>query len=200
MVESWSFTPMMAAPGGNNSNGNDEFKPASDAARRHSLSVRLDVPILGERQSVYLLPGELHASAEPCQIRTILGSCVAICLWDGAIYRRDESFSASSSREGEPALYGSRIWLRRHCLKSCCSLDAAFRISRPRSLGVRPCFKAESPCHQPRGTECGRGAHSDEKRENSSGMQVTGGTHGRKIVFNTDDGAVWCRRIGEGKL
>src|SRR5436305_6185597 len=42
MVESWCFTPMMGAPGGNNSSGNDECKPASDAARRHGLSVRLE--------------------------------------------------------------------------------------------------------------------------------------------------------------
>src|SRR5215469_7573188 len=36
----------------------------------------------GARQRVYLLPGQLHASAEPCQITTILGSCVAVCLFD----------------------------------------------------------------------------------------------------------------------
>ena len=26
-------------------------------------------------------------------------------------------------------------------------------------------------------------------------VQVTGGTQGRKIMLNTDDGAVWCQRI-----
>jgi chemotaxis receptor (MCP) glutamine deamidase CheD len=26
-------------------------------------------------------------------------------------------------------------------------------------------------------------------------VQETGGTHGRKIMFNTDDGIVWCQRI-----
>jgi chemotaxis receptor (MCP) glutamine deamidase CheD len=26
-------------------------------------------------------------------------------------------------------------------------------------------------------------------------VQETGGTHGRKIMFNTDDGTVWCQRI-----
>jgi chemotaxis protein CheD len=31
---------------------------------------------------VYLLPGELHCSAEPSMVRTVLGSCVAVCLWD----------------------------------------------------------------------------------------------------------------------
>src|SRR5579864_4447187 len=62
------------------------------------------VPLLGERQRAYLLPGQLHASAEPCQIKTILGSCVAICLWDkwrgaGGM----NHFLLPSSREGQPA-------------------------------------------------------------------------------------------------
>jgi chemotaxis protein CheD len=26
-------------------------------------------------------------------------------------------------------------------------------------------------------------------------VQETGGTHGRKIMLNTDDGVVWCQRI-----
>jgi chemotaxis protein CheD len=30
---------------------------------------------------VYLPPGLLHAGAAPCVIRTVLGSCVAVCLW-----------------------------------------------------------------------------------------------------------------------
>lgn len=30
----------------------------------------------------YLYPSMLHASEKPCQITTILGSCVAVCLWD----------------------------------------------------------------------------------------------------------------------
>src|SRR5690242_8393355 len=39
-------------------------------------------PPVGEHQRAYLLPGQLHASVEPCQIKTILGSCVSICLWE----------------------------------------------------------------------------------------------------------------------
>jgi len=31
---------------------------------------------------VYLPPGLLHAAIAPCVITTVLGSCVAVCLWD----------------------------------------------------------------------------------------------------------------------
>ncbi len=30
----------------------------------------------------FLFPGTLHASREECRITTVLGSCVAVCLWD----------------------------------------------------------------------------------------------------------------------
>jgi chemotaxis protein CheD len=36
----------------------------------------------GQPERVYLLPGQLHASAVPCEILTIVGSCVAVCLCD----------------------------------------------------------------------------------------------------------------------
>ena len=32
--------------------------------------------------SIYLHAGHLHVSAEPVQITTIVGPCVAICVWD----------------------------------------------------------------------------------------------------------------------
>jgi chemotaxis protein CheD len=31
---------------------------------------------------VYVQPGEVHWSHEPCLFKTVLGSCVAVCLWD----------------------------------------------------------------------------------------------------------------------
>jgi chemotaxis protein CheD len=36
----------------------------------------------GERRSVYLQPGQVLASAEATETTTVLGSCVAVCLWD----------------------------------------------------------------------------------------------------------------------
>ena len=32
---------------------------------------------------VFLSPGTLHCAAAPSRVTTILGSCVAVCLWDG---------------------------------------------------------------------------------------------------------------------
>lgn len=30
----------------------------------------------------FLFPGQTHVAAEECEITTVLGSCVAVCLWD----------------------------------------------------------------------------------------------------------------------
>jgi len=38
---------------------------------------------LSQTKRLYLAPGQLHVSADDVQITTILGSCVAVCLWDG---------------------------------------------------------------------------------------------------------------------
>ena len=34
---------------------------------------------------VYLQPGQLYASGQPSAVTTVLGSCVAICLWDPVV-------------------------------------------------------------------------------------------------------------------
>lgn len=31
---------------------------------------------------VYLLPGEIHCARTPTVVATVLGSCIAVCLWD----------------------------------------------------------------------------------------------------------------------
>jgi chemotaxis protein CheD len=35
-----------------------------------------------EYSSYYLFPATIYVSKEPCLVSTILGSCVAVCLWD----------------------------------------------------------------------------------------------------------------------
>ena len=35
------------------------------------------------RRAVYLHPGEMIATRKPTAVKTILGSCISVCLWDG---------------------------------------------------------------------------------------------------------------------
>ena len=43
---------------------------------------RLEAPAL---RSVYLHPGQVFVATEPAAVTTILGSCVAVCLWEPAL-------------------------------------------------------------------------------------------------------------------
>lgn len=47
-----------------------------------SLPLAMATP--GAHRRVYLLPGTLHCAAEPTVVTTVLGSCVAVCLWHPA--------------------------------------------------------------------------------------------------------------------
>ena len=76
----------------------------SEPRHRRPVGLTSRGPALGERQRAYLLPGQLHVSADPCQIRTILGSCVAICLWDSHQHIGGMNhFLLPVSSEGHPA-------------------------------------------------------------------------------------------------
>jgi chemotaxis protein CheD len=154
-------------------------------------------PLPGERQRVYLLPGQFHVSAEPCQIKTILGSCVSICLWDS---RRATGgmnhYLLPSSREDEPvslrfgdvatsALLEKLLWIgcRMENLTAKVFGGAAIFQNQNRyavSLGARNVAAALLLLQ-------------------NAGIPVVaqqiGGSHGRKLIFNTDDGAAWTKRV-----
>ena len=150
-----------------------------------------------ERNSAYLLPGQLYASAEPCQIKTILGSCVAICLWDK---RRGAGgmnhFLLPGSREGQPA--------------SLRYADEATRVllELMRTLGCRPpnlrakIFGGAAILQNRDHYSTSLGAQNvaaASRLMQGAGIPViareTGGMQGRKVLFNTDDGVAWSQRI-----
>jgi chemotaxis protein CheD len=150
-----------------------------------------------ERRQAYLLPGQLFASAEPCQIKTILGSCVAICLWDK---RRGAGgmnhFLLPASREGQsPSLRyadeATRVLLEELRALGCRPPNLRAKIfggaaifqNRERyasSLGAQNVTAALELCRQASIPVIAR---------------ETGGAQGRKILFNTDDGVVWSQKI-----
>jgi chemotaxis protein CheD len=54
-----------------------EMDEASEQARQAAEGPSLP--------SVYLHPGQLFVAATPAAVTTILGSCVAVCVWDGVL-------------------------------------------------------------------------------------------------------------------
>lgn len=154
-------------------------------------------PAFGQRQRAYLLPGQLYVSADPCQIRTILGSCVAICLWDS--HQRIggmNHFLLPASSAGHPATTRFADVATKTLLDKLRALGCRIPHLQAKIFGGSSMFQKQD-----------RGAVSLGMQNvavalglmRNAGIPVvvqeTGGTRGRKIMLNTDDGVVWCQRI-----
>lgn len=155
----------------------------------------------GAESKVYLAPGRLYASSRPERITTILGSCVAVCLFDA--WQRVGGMNhfllprglPPSSRFGESAvpllvrevlaLGAHHSRLRAKVFGGACVLQA-FRTDTL-SLGTRNVEAAREALHE-------------------AGIPVVGedvgGLYGRRLVFDNQTGSAWVRTIpaeGQGE-
>jgi len=161
-----------------------------------ALEADRDAPPSGQRP-VYVHVGQLYAAAEPKLVSTILGSCVAVCLWDPTatvgglnhyLLPQQVMNGISSPRFGNIAIAQlidqiSQLGGQPHRLKAKvfggASVIDAFH-SEHRSLGM---------------------GNVDLARRilRDAGIPIVaedvGGTQGRKVMFQTTDGAAWVRRI-----
>ena len=150
---------------------------------------------VNERATAYLHPGQLFVSAHSYAVTTILGSCVAVGLWDpvnrigGINHFLLPTFSGlgiASPRFGNIAIKElldqlAELGSQRHNLLAklfggACVLEA---FSRPQNhLGMKNIEVAR------------------ELLESESIPLVghdVGGQRGRKLIFHTDDGAAWVK-------
>lgn len=154
-------------------------------------------PATADRKYAYLLPGQLYASAEPCQIKTILGSCVAICLWDK---RRSAGgmnhFLLPAGQEGQPKSLRYADQATRVLLEQMSALGCRPPNLRAKIFGGAAILHAREPYASSLGA---RNVEVALELMQQAGIPVvareTGGPQGRKILFNTDDGACWAQRI-----
>jgi len=146
---------------------------------------------------VYLLPGELRASKEPAQITTILGSCVAVCLWDAKSGSGGMNhFLLPAWREGEGSSTRFGDIATRTLLQKILELGCQRRNLIAKLFGGAALFRSQDRYVASLGSKNVEAARTMMK---NAGIPViaqdTGGTHGRKVVFNTDDGSAWSRQV-----
>jgi chemotaxis protein CheD len=151
---------------------------------------------VGSRLSVYLHPGQVYFSSEPAAVTTILGSCVAVCLWDPVLQVGGMNHyllphwaegSAASLRYGNVAI--------RSLIEGLLSLGCA------KERLVAKLFGGACVIHAFR-----EGSHLGIKNVQvarlflaEAGIRVAGedvgGRHGRKLIFQTDNGVVWMKSL-----
>src|SRR5437764_12457420 len=151
----------------------------------------------GTRQRAYLLPGQLHVGAGPCQIKTILGSCIAICLWDSVRgIGGMNHFLLPASSEGQPASTRFADVATRTLLEMLEALGCRRPNLQAKVFGGASMFVSNDPQRVTLGTQnVGAALELLKAAGIPVIVQETGGSHGRKIMFNTDDGIVWCQRV-----
>jgi chemotaxis protein CheD len=151
---------------------------------------------LAPRRSRYLQPGQLLACSEPTTVTTILGSCVAVCLWDrrrgvGAVnhYLLPQW---SAGRELSPR-FGPIAIAR--TLERLLALDCSPRDLQAKLFGgawILAAAKGDDHI----GLQNVRVAR---QRLAEAGVPIVaedvGGNRGRKLVFHTDTGLALVKTL-----
>ena len=148
-------------------------------------------------KKVYLLPGRLFVSSEPHVVTTILGSCVAVTLWDSGLrvgsvnhyllphWAGPHQTSARFGNLAVKRLIAETLALggRREDLQAKIFGGARILEAAPEAgghLGAR-------------NVEVARQILAQE--DIPVVAEDTGGKGGRKLIFHTADGDVWVRRF-----
>jgi chemotaxis protein CheD len=145
----------------------------------------------GER--VYLAPGRLYASAGDAQVTTILGSCVAVCLWDEAgLAGGMNHFLLPDGTPASGRFGTSAIAL---LIEQLLALGAVRHRLKAKVFGGACVVEAfrDTPSLGLRNVETAR------ERLAAEGIAIVasdvGGERGRKVVFDVRSGSAWVRPI-----
>lgn len=149
------------------------------------------------RASVYLPPGKLFASSEPCAVTTILGSCVAVCLWDSVLKVGGINHfllpywvgnGHSSARFGNVAV--------QRLFEKLLALGSSKRHLQAKLFGGACVIGALPDKENHLGM---KNVQMAQKLLEEEGIPVVGsdvgGRRGRKLIFQVDDGTAWVKML-----
>ena len=149
------------------------------------------------RKGIYLHSGQLYASDEPCSITTILGSCVAVCIWDdvrgfgGATHYllpHKVSSGAGSVRFGHFAI--------EQLISRLLAMGGRRRNLNAKIFGGSCIFAGFKKLENQLGTKNVEVAlRLLEHEEIPIVTYDVGGPQGRKLIFNTDSGDAWIKLL-----
>ena len=146
----------------------------------------------------YLIPGKLFAAAQPFAITTILGSGVALCLWDSerGIGGANHVMLAEGPEDGDNTTRYANV-SNPMLLQRMLGLGAEIKTLEAKIFGgslPNVSFGANEKSHM--GEQNVKAAIEFLKREGIRMVQnEVGGTRGRKLVFHTDDGRAWSEQL-----
>lgn len=154
-------------------------------------------PELGERSPFYLYPGKLFASREPHAVTTILGSCVAVCLWDRrSLVGGVNHFLFPSKAEEHPASPRFGDVATKSLIGELLALGSSKHDLKAKLFGGASVIGITSRKRGHLGAD-----NVEAARQVLAAYAIpvvaedVGGPKGRKLIFHTDVGLVWVRRL-----
>lgn len=146
------------------------------------------------RRAVYLHAGRVHVAAEPTAVTTILGSCVAACLFDrvAGVGGVNHYLLPIPTRRDSSAEFGE------HAMREL--LERTLAAGARRDALEAKVFGGACVVRALRGRDLGaENAELALRFLEGERIPVThrdvGGDRGRKLVFLTDDGSAWVRHL-----
>lgn len=147
----------------------------------------------GELRRVFLSPGEVFGAAEPTLVTTVLGSCVAVTLWD-----KNRQVGGINHfvlpRGGESARYGETAILA--LLENVIGLGAHLRSLEAKVFGGAAVLPTSGE-----GSVGAANVAYALGELSRRGIPVvarrTGGERGRLLMFNTETGDAFVRWLAE---
>jgi len=143
----------------------------------------------------FLEPGYIYFSKTPSAVRAVVGSCVAVCLWDRALrYGGMSHFLRPRPREGEPATpqvgtAALAALVRMMDDAGCSRTDLVAQIAG----GASP---RDGKPGENIGTENAQVARAFLSRKGIDlASEDTGGTMGRKLIFDTATGQLAVLKV-----
>jgi chemotaxis protein CheD len=155
-------------------------------------------PAPGEgRPTIYLHPGQVYIARDPAMITTVLGSCVAICLWDPttAIGGANHYMLPANPGSGQDsARFGDVAFVQ--LLKGVLAAGAHGRQLRAKLFGGATVLKTLPTSGKLLGAQNVELAHRLLREQQIVLVeQDVEGTFSRKVTFHTDTGVITMRRL-----
>lgn len=161
---------------------------------RRAAVARAAAPDPGERSSVYLHGGQVAVAGEPTAITTVLGSCVAVCLYDPVARLGGMNhflLPHHVERERSPRFGTVAVPQLVEALVEAGASRAELKAKVFGGSSVLDAFR-----HRNLGDE---NASLALRLLEEAGVAVVeqdlGGQRGRKLIFHTDDGTAWVRHL-----
>ena len=148
-------------------------------------------------RTVYLYPGQVYTASQPLMVSTILGSCVAICLWDAqaSIAGINHYLLPSDPVRGHSDLRYGNIATER-LIDEMVAAGATIARIVAKVVGGASIIGSSSSSRQSIGDQNVAVARQIlEKHGIPINAEQTGGQRGRKLVFHTGTGAAYSKEI-----